>query len=106
MATITPAKGQVLVRYLEEAPSVETPQQTVPSPMDARTPEYESELAQIEILSGTKTGSIGLICEWHLSQLVPGSTDMYFAPEESILGYSDVPLTQIDTSSEDVNAEA
>lgn len=98
MANITPAPGQVLVRYLEDATedteSVQLVGGSEPINKDVVS-ESEHELSQVEIMTGKNAGQIGLVSEWNLSDLVPGTMDMYFAQESAILGYSDAPLTEV-----------
>lgn len=105
MANITPSKGQVLVKWIEENNQVESVAQnadgSVAVPTAPTISDKENRLCQLEVLSGPKVGQIALASEWSLSNLVPGTSDIYFINEESIVGYSDAPISGVLADYED-----
>jgi len=96
MANITPAKGLILVKWIEENNVSEGIAQNSNGSVSVPTSEPkigESKLAQLEVLSGTKAGQIALASEWQLTDLLPGTTNVYFISEDAIRGYSDAPIS-------------
>ena len=94
MANITPAKGQILVRWLSENEEpVQNSDGSVAVPTDKPSMiDYEKPLCQFEVMSGPKVGQIALANSYAVNNPLPGLDDVYFIPEESILGYSDAPI--------------
>ncbi len=96
MANITPAKGLVLVKWIEENNVSEGITQNSNGSVSVPTSEpqnSEPRLAQLEVLSGTKAGQIALASEWQLTDLLPGTANVYFISEDAIRGYSDAPIS-------------